>query len=115
MAISKKQQEEFKKLFNGIVNNVEQTLFGKRHVVEMVLATMISEGHVLLEDVPGTGKTAMARAIAESMEMKYSRIQFTPDLLPTDITGIEVYNQKKSTEHRQRLSRLCWKQWKSVT
>ena len=95
MAISNKQQEEFKKLFNGIVNNVEQTLFGKRHVVEMVLATMISEGHVLLEDVPGTGKTAMARAIAESLEMKYSRIQFTPDLLPTDITGIEVYNQKK--------------------
>lgn len=95
MAISKKQQEEFKKLFDGIVNNVEQTLFGKRHVVQMVLATMISEGHVLLEDVPGTGKTAMARAIAESMDMKYSRIQFTPDLLPTDITGIEVYNQKK--------------------
>lgn len=95
MAISKKQLEEFNKLFDGIVNNVEQTLFGKRHVVQMVLATMISEGHVLLEDVPGTGKTAMARAISESMEMKYSRIQFTPDLLPTDITGIEVYNQKK--------------------
>ena len=97
MAISKKQQEEFKKLFDVIVNNVEQTLFGKRHVVELVLATMIAEGHVLLEDVPGTGKTAMARAIAESMEMKYSRIQFTPDLLPTDITGIDVYNQKKET------------------
>jgi len=95
MAISKKQLEEFNKLFDGIVNNVEQTLFGKRHVVQMVLATMISEGHVLLEDVPGTGKTAMARAISESMDMKYSRIQFTPDLLPTDITGIEVYNQKK--------------------
>lgn len=95
MAISKKQLDEFNKLFDGIVNNVEQTLFGKRHVVQMVLATMISEGHVLLEDVPGTGKTAMARAIAESMDMKYSRIQFTPDLLPTDITGIEVYNQKK--------------------
>jgi MoxR-like ATPase len=56
---------------------------------------MISEGHVLLEDVPGTGKTALARAISESIEAKYSRIQFTPDLLPTDITGIEVYNQKK--------------------
>ena len=97
MAISNKQQEDFKKLFDVIVNNVEQTLFGKRHVVELVLATMISEGHVLLEDVPGTGKTAMARAIAESMEMKYSRIQFTPDLLPTDITGIDVYNQKKET------------------
>jgi MoxR-like ATPase len=95
VAISKKQVEEFNKLFDGIVNNVEQTLFGKRHVVQLVLATMISEGHVLLEDVPGTGKTAMARAIAESMDMKYSRIQFTPDLLPTDITGIEIYNQKK--------------------
>ncbi len=97
MAISKKQQEEFKKLFDAIVNNVEQSLFGKRHVVQMVLATMISEGHVLLEDVPGTGKTALARAISESMDMKYSRIQFTPDLLPTDITGVEVYNQKKET------------------
>jgi len=56
---------------------------------------MISEGHVLLEDVPGTGKTAMARAISESMDMKYERIQFTPDLLPTEITGIEIYNQKR--------------------
>lgn len=95
MALSKKQQEEFQKLFEAIVGNVETSLFGKRHVVELVLATMISEGHVLLEDVPGTGKTALARAISESIEAKYSRIQFTPDLLPTDITGIEVYNQKK--------------------
>jgi MoxR-like ATPase len=95
MALSKKQQEEFQKLFEAIVGNVETALFGKRHVVELVLATMISEGHVLLEDVPGTGKTALARAISESIEAKYSRIQFTPDLLPTDITGIEVYNQKK--------------------
>lgn len=97
MALSKKQQEEFKKLFDAIINNVELALFGKRKVVELVLATMISEGHVLLEDVPGTGKTALARAISESIEAKYSRIQFTPDLLPTDITGIEVYNQKKET------------------
>lgn len=94
MAISKKQQEEFKKLFDVIVNNVEQSFFGKRHVVELVLATLVSEGHVLLEDNPGTGKTAMAKAIAESLAMKYSRIQFTPDLLPTDITGVDVYNQK---------------------
>ncbi|MEO0312825.1 MAG: hypothetical protein RL140_55 [Actinomycetota bacterium] len=97
MALSKKQQEEFQKLFDAIVGNVETSLFGKRHVVELVLATMISEGHVLLEDVPGTGKTALARAISESIEAKYSRIQFTPDLLPTDITGIEVYNQKKES------------------
>lgn len=97
MALSKKQQEEFQKLFDDIVGNVETALFGKRHVVELVLATMISEGHVLLEDVPGTGKTALARAISESIEAKYSRIQFTPDLLPTDITGIEVYNQKKES------------------
>lgn len=97
MALSKKQQEDFQKLFDAIIGNVETALFGKRHVVELVLATMISEGHVLLEDVPGTGKTALARAISESIEAKYSRIQFTPDLLPTDITGIEVYNQKKES------------------
>lgn len=95
MTITNKEQEEFRKNFTAIVENIEKALFGKREIVELVLATMLSEGHVLLEDVPGTGKTALARSIAESIDVKYSRIQFTADLLPSDITGVEIYDQKK--------------------
>ena len=72
---------------------VEQVVFGKRRVVELLLATLIAEGHALLEDVPGTGKTALARTLAQSIDGTASRIQFTPDLLPGDVTGMNVYNQ----------------------
>jgi MoxR-like ATPase len=74
---------------------MEQAILGKRHVVELVFTTLISEGHVLLEDFPGTGKTSLARALAQTVQGTSSRIQFTPDLLPGDVTGITVYDQKK--------------------
>ena len=94
MALTKKDVEKFAANFSTLVDNVEKALFGKRQVIELVVASMVSEGHVLLEDFPGTGKTALARAISQSMKGTSSRIQFTPDLLPGDVTGISVYDQK---------------------
>lgn len=94
MALTKKDVDKFATNFSTLVDNVEKALFGKRQVIELVVASMVSEGHVLLEDFPGTGKTALARAISQSMKGTSSRIQFTPDLLPGDVTGISVYDQK---------------------
>ena len=74
--------------------NVEQVLVGKGHVIEMCLAAIMSGGHILIEDVPGIGKTTLARSLADSIDCTFKRIQFTPDLMPSDITGIHFYNQK---------------------
>jgi MoxR-like ATPase len=96
MTITPEQTAWFAESFGQLADNVEQAILGKRHVVELVLATAISEGHVLLEDVPGTGKTALARALAQTIRGTSTRIQFTPDLLPGDVTGITVYDQKSA-------------------
>ena len=94
MTITTEQATWFAQTFSALADNVERAVLGKRHVVELVLTAMLSEGHVLLEDVPGTGKTSLARAVAQSVQGTSTRIQFTPDLLPGDITGITVYDQK---------------------
>lgn len=77
-----------------IRNNIAQVIIGKGEVLDLLLAALLGNGHVLLEDVPGTGKTLLAKALARSMDGSFRRIQFTPDLLPSDLSGINFYNQK---------------------
>jgi len=78
----------------AVRENVERVIVGKAEAVELLLAALLCEGHVLLEDVPGIGKTTLAKALARSLGCSFQRIQFTPDLLPSDITGVSVFNQK---------------------
>lgn len=77
-----------------IVENVEKVIVGKRDVAELAVVALISQGHLLIEDAPGVGKTMLARSLARSINCNFKRIQFTPDMLPGDITGVSVYNQK---------------------
>lgn len=95
MSISQEQANWFEQTFDALVGNVSKVLIGKRRTVELAFTALISEGHLLLEDVPGTGKTSLARALGSTMKGTNSRIQFTPDLLPGDVTGITVYDQKQ--------------------
>jgi len=81
-------------LVEKIINNVENVVVGKRHAIELAVITLISQGHLLIADPPGVGKTILARSLAKSINCTFKRIQFTPDILPGDITGVSVYKQK---------------------
>lgn len=83
-------------MINKIIENISKVIVGKEEVSKLLLTSMVAGGHVLLEDMPGSGKTKLSKALSRSVDMNFSRIQFTPDLLPTDITGLNVYNKEKN-------------------
>lgn len=92
--LSLAEVEQVREAAERLRANVERVIVGHRDVVDLALVAMLCEGHILLEDVPGTGKTTLAKALARSLGCTFRRIQFTPDLMPSDITGITYYNQK---------------------
>jgi MoxR-like ATPase len=97
LTISDQQAEWFSTTFDELTQHMEQAVLGKRHVVRLALTCLLSEGHMLLEDYPGTGKTMLARSLANTVQGSHARIQFTPDLLPSDVVGVTVYDQHKGS------------------
>lgn len=94
--VSPEKIEVFSERFGRIAANVETVIQGKRDVIELVLLALVAEGHVLVEDVPGVGKTQLAKSVARSIDSLFQRIQFTPDLLPSDVTGVSVWDRNLS-------------------
>lgn len=85
---------EIQTFTEAVINNVEKVIVGKRQAIELILIALLCEGHVLIEDAPGTGKTMLARAVAITSGLEFKRLQCTPDLLPNDVTGVSIFNQK---------------------
>src|SRR5947199_4031566 len=85
--------ESFSGRFDAIADNVAHVIQGKDDVIHLAIVCLVAEGHLLIEDVPGVGKTSLAKALAASLDCSWGRIQFTPDLLPSDVTGVAVYNR----------------------
>lgn len=94
-------------LLQEIEANISKVIVGKAQTTELLLVAMLCSGHVLLEDVPGLGKTVLAKSLAKSVDGEFSRIQFTPDLLPTDVTGLNFYNQKSGTFEMRKGPVFC--------
>ena len=88
---------DLKSFGERIVNNLEHVIVGKSQSVELVVIGLLCQGHILIEDVPGVGKTMLARSLAKSLDCTFNRIQFTPDMLPSDVTGVSIFNQEKRT------------------
>lgn len=93
------QVKEIQSLYFELLGNVKKVMIGGEEVFTLILSALLSGGHVLLEDNPGTGKTTMAKALASSMDAKFRRVQFTPDLMPQDITGLNIFSQKDGEFH----------------
>jgi MoxR-like ATPase len=87
--------DHFGRRFDKIVSNVERVIQGKRDAIELLVLAMVSEGHVLIEDVPGVGKTQLAKSLARSIDGEFHRVQFTPDLLPSDVTGVSIWDRNE--------------------
>jgi len=87
---------QYKEMLEKIIDNVEKVIIGKRHCIELMVIALICEGHVLIEDVPGVGKTTMISALAKSLNLDFKRVQFTPDVMPSDITGLTIFDQRKN-------------------
>ena len=85
---------ESKTLISSIRENIGKVMVGSEETIDLLLTALIAEGHVLIEDVPGMGKTVLAKSLAKSVSLEFSRIQFTPDLLPSDVTGLNYFDQK---------------------
>ena len=114
-----------------LIDNVEKVIIGKRPAIELTVICLLCQGHLLIEDVPGVGKTMLAKSLAKSVGCTFKRIQFTPDLLPSDVTGVSVFNEKtREFEFRpgpilaqivltDEINRgtpktQCWRQWRST-
>ena len=86
---------DLKKFGENIISNLEKVIVGKTQAVELVVIGLLCQGHILIEDVPGVGKTMLARSLSKSLDCTFNRIQFTPDMLPSDVTGVSIFNQQK--------------------
>ena len=95
MPVTQEQASWFADAFQKLIQNVDRAIMGKDEVIKLVLVALVSDGHVLLEDFPGTGKTVLAKSLANTLDGTTSRIQFTPDLLPSDVTGVQIFDQSK--------------------
>ena len=129
--VGERDVAQVRELGARIAANMARVVMGKPEAIRLVLAAVLAGGHLLIEDVPGVGKTVLAKALARSIGSSFKRIQFTPDLLPGDVTGLEIYNQQswafeyrpapswrrscwptRSTAPRRRRNPPCWRAWR---